>query len=281
MPVALVSDTSSNLPYDMVNTYNLIEVPPYVVWRGRTMRERFDIDGETLLHGLANSFDEDLPTTSEPPVGDFRRVYEAILGKDPAVTIFSLHVSSGLSGTLGSAQQAADLFPGADIRVVDTRSCTAGQAMLILSAARMVADGVQADAIEEHLNYMAMHSQTFLIPATLDILAVSGRLWRLARLYSAQRGRAALVEMDDGGFTGDTYPDRMTAQTELIARAQAVQGAVDQLVVSYSGDDAEARTLLHDLRAALKPRHEALFPMGAVFSYYLGEGSLAAAWFEG
>ncbi len=281
MAIALVSDTSSNLPYDTVSAYGLIEVPPYVVWRGHALRERFDIDGDTLLHGLANSGDEDLPTTSEPPVADFRRVYAAILEKDPGATIVSLHVSAALSGTIGSARQAAGLFPGADIRVIDTHSCTAGQALLIMTAARLVADGVDADAIEEHLTYMAMYSQTFLIPATLDNLAASGRLWRLARLYAAQRERVALIEMEDGGFTGDTHPDRLSAQTDLIARAQAVQGAVDQLVVSHCGDDAEAQTLLYDLRAALKPRHEALFPMGAVFSYYLGEGALAAAWFKG
>src|SRR5436305_1546177 len=77
MPVAIVSDTCHYLPRELVEANGIHEVSLYVHWQGETQRESEITDYDEYYERLGRA--TDLPTTSQPSIGDFLAVYEPLL----------------------------------------------------------------------------------------------------------------------------------------------------------------------------------------------------------
>ena len=107
-------------------------VPLVVTLDGRSYREGVDIQSDEFYDLLAAS--ENMPTTSQPSVGDFAETYRRLAASDPE--ILSIHMTSGLSGTFDSAQSAARLVPEANITFVDTKTLSAAAGWQVEAAAR-------------------------------------------------------------------------------------------------------------------------------------------------
>src|SRR5579859_3585422 len=125
MPVAIVSDTCHYLVAEQVREHRIHEVSLYVHWGGETQRESEISDYDSYYERLGAA--TDLPTTSQPSIGDFLAVYEPLLEEADA-EIVSIHLAGGMSGTVRSAEQAREQL-GARARrvhVVDSRSACGG-----------------------------------------------------------------------------------------------------------------------------------------------------------
>src|SRR3954465_14678985 len=147
--VALVTDTTHYLPRPMVAAKGLHEVSLYVKFEGRQIRESEMLDNFDEFYDKLRTAQE-MPTTSQPSIGDFLAVWEPLLneGKD----IVSMHLASGISGTYGSALQAKnrlveDGLDEARLCVVDAKTGAGGTAMMLLAgAARAPAGGGRGGA---------------------------------------------------------------------------------------------------------------------------------------
>ena len=138
--VAVVTDTTHYLPRDLVTRLDLHQVSLYVTFEGKTEREADITDLADFYTRLSAS--SEMPSTSQPSVGDFLAVYEPLLeaGRD----IVSIHLSAGISGTFTAAEQARDQLVerGIDperIVVLDSATACAGLGMLAMAAASVAA----------------------------------------------------------------------------------------------------------------------------------------------
>jgi DegV family protein with EDD domain len=144
--VAVVTDSTPYLPPDLLERFDVRQVSLYVGWDGELQREDAYDDLDAFYARLRDS--PGLPTTSQPSVGDFVAVYEPLLAAGHDVA--SIHIASGLSGTCGSAREAArtlaeDGHEGR-IEVLDARTGAGGLGCLVLAAARAATDGADLDA---------------------------------------------------------------------------------------------------------------------------------------
>ena len=132
MAVAVVSDTCHYLPRDVLDANGIQQVSLYVHERGEPQRE-LDITDYAAYYGRLADAGE-LPTTSQPSIGDFLAVYEPLLDADKEIV--SIHLAGGMSGTVGAAEQARDqLGERAErVHVVDSRSACGGQGLVLLAA---------------------------------------------------------------------------------------------------------------------------------------------------
>ncbi|MDP9346752.1 MAG: DegV family EDD domain-containing protein, partial [Actinomycetota bacterium] len=142
MTVAVVTDSTSYLPLELVAAHHIDEVSLYVSDGAGQRRESDITDYVAFYDGLRAA--TSLPTTSQPSIGDFLTVYEpfAEAGRD----IVSVHLSGGISGTVESARQAAaelaERHPGRRAEVVDTRlACGALGASVLAACAAAEAGG--------------------------------------------------------------------------------------------------------------------------------------------
>src|SRR3954452_6057709 len=136
--VAVVTDSTTSLPPELIARWGITEVSLYVGWAG-DHRPEHEYDLDEFYARLRES--DDLPSTSQPSVGDFLAVYEPLAeaGRD----IVSIHIASGLSGTYESAREAARVIEDkghrGQVEVVDGQTGAGGLGCLVLAAAEAAA----------------------------------------------------------------------------------------------------------------------------------------------
>jgi DegV family protein with EDD domain len=177
-PVAIVSDSTHYLPADLIREAGVSEVSLYVRSGERQDRESDITDYAGFYGALAQP--GDLPTTSQPSIGDFTAVYEPLLasGHD----IVSVHLSAGVSGTHGAALQAKALLderrtPGR-IEVVDSQSAGGGLGCVVLAAASVANSGGGSDQVLARANEAAAAMRLWFCVDTLEYLQRGGRIGR-------------------------------------------------------------------------------------------------------
>ena len=174
--VAIVTDTTHYLPRELAAANGLHEVSLYVNWNGRTERESDMPDFDAYYEYLRTA--DELPTTSQPSIGDFLAVYEPLLaeGRD----IVSIHLTSGVSGTYESACQAkahlAEQGFGDRIEVLDSRTACAGHGMMALGAAAAVRKGGSLQEVVAHALETREHLKIWFAVDTLEYFKRGGRI---------------------------------------------------------------------------------------------------------
>ena len=175
--VAVVTDTTQYLPQEVVDRHGLSLVSLYVSWDGRTDRES-EMPGFGDFYAFLKGGGE-LPSTSQPSVGDFLAVYEPLLeaGKD----VLSIHLSGGISGTVRSAEQARDALVerGIDERrivVLDSRTGAAGHGLMAVAADNAAKAGANAQEAADAAVKVGERMTILFAVDTLEYLRRGGRI---------------------------------------------------------------------------------------------------------
>ncbi|MBN1428020.1 MAG: DegV family protein [Anaerolineae bacterium] len=277
--IKIVTDTLSDLPQEIVDTYAITLVPLYVHFGQEVYRDRFDLGSDEFFRHLASS--PTLPTTSSPSVGDFQQVYQNLLADDPAANILSIHFAGTLSGTLSSARQAVDLLRGAKIHLFDTLSGSLAQGLMVLEAARMAIKGATVDAVLSRLTNMRERMQLLLTPSTLDYLAKGGRIGRAAHLVGSLLDIKPVLRLKDG-IIEPCERHRTHKRAVAAIRDLVIKDALDKsdlhLAVGHGCDEEACQWLADELCAALKPRVFLRGSIAATIGTHLGPGTVGAGW---
>jgi DegV family protein with EDD domain len=174
MGVAIVTDSCHYLTPELLAKHDIHQVSLYVHWHDDTQRETEIVDLDAYYERLRTS--ADLPTTSQPSIGDFLEVYEPILaaGDD----IVSVHLAGGMSGTVHSAEQARErLGARAErVHVIDSASACGGQGLVVLAAAAAARAGADAIAVAERTRRARAQLKLWFAIDTLEYLRRGGRI---------------------------------------------------------------------------------------------------------
>ncbi|HET8822951.1 MAG TPA: DegV family protein [Thermoleophilaceae bacterium] len=177
-PVAVVTDSTSYLPPELIDRHRIEVVPLYVVFGGdRTVPEIEITDYPAFFEELRTA--EKLPTTSQPSVGDFTSAFEPLLAGGGEVV--SVHISGGLSGTPEAARQAKEALTrdgkgGERIEVVDSTTAAGGLGFMVLAAAKAAADGGSAKEVADHVAEARKQLKLWFAIDTLEFLKRGGRI---------------------------------------------------------------------------------------------------------
>ncbi len=184
--IALVTDSTAYLSPDKVQECNATVVPLYVHFDEATYRDGIDLDVDTFFQKLKAA--PALPTTSQPSVGDFLKLYRRLSQENDA--IISIHISSGISGTVSAAQMARqtlldELAEPPEIYVIDSQIASCGLALLVTAAARDIARGWPAKQVAQHSEELAARIHTLFAVDTLEYLYKGGRINGAAALFGS------------------------------------------------------------------------------------------------
>jgi len=172
----IVTDSGTDSPLAGGKGLGIHVVPLNVTLAGKTYLEGVDIKGEDFYNLLEES--GDLPTSP----GDFAAVYRKIAKRDKE--ILSIHISSGLSGTVNAAINGANLVPEADITVVDTKTLAASAGWQVVAAAKAAAAGWAKDKILALMESIRESSHTIYTLKELKYLIHGGRISHIKGLLA-------------------------------------------------------------------------------------------------
>ncbi len=174
--VAVVTDSTQYLPRELADARGVHQVSLYVGWQGQPERE-LEMDGFDAFYERL-SRDPELPTTSQPSIGDFLAVWEPLLeaGKD----IVSIHLAGGISGTCEAARQAHGLLSerglGERVQVIDSETACGGVGLLVLAASAAAAAGADRAAVVERVRETRRALKIWFCLDTLEYLRRGGRV---------------------------------------------------------------------------------------------------------
>ncbi len=174
--VAIVTDSTQYLPPDVLAREELHVVSLYVHQRDQQRREADITDYVGFYESLRAA--SDLPTTSQPSVGDFLAVFEPLL--DSGRDVVAVLISGGISGTVESARQAAQeaLRERSErrVEVVDSGTTAGGLAIIAMAAAAAARAGADAAAVAERARAAAESLKIWFAVDTLEFLRRGGRI---------------------------------------------------------------------------------------------------------
>lgn len=179
MQVVTDSATDTHLLED--KDLDISIVPLKVTLDEKTYRDKIDITADKFYELLVAS--GGLPVTSQPSAGEFAEVYRNLAKKDP--DILSIHLSSGLSGTVDSARAAVALVPEANVTVVDTKTLSCAAGWQVQAAVQAIKAGWPLERILEKLKAIAAATYTLYTLKELKYLIHGGRISHIKGLLAS------------------------------------------------------------------------------------------------
>ena len=168
----IVSDRGMDMSPEQMDGLDIHLVPLTLTLEGKTYRSGVDIQPDEFYRLLESS--ASFPTTSQPSPGDFADLYRRLAADDP--DILSIHISSGLSGTVNAARAGAEMTPEARVTIVDTKTLSGAEGWQVEAAARAAQVGWPKERIVELLERISAVTDTLYTLATLKYLIHGGRI---------------------------------------------------------------------------------------------------------
>ena len=192
--VMIVTDSTANIPNELLNGYPVASVPLQVIWGNEILRDGIDIEARDFYERL--SVDKVMPSTSQVTPEEFKNLYGRLI--DEGYDILSVHISSQLSGTLDSAVQAKMHFPEERIALVDSFSTSMAMGFQVLSAAHMAATGATLSEVKAVAEKARQNTGVFFVVSTLEFLHRGGRIGGAQAFMGTMLNLKPLLELRDG-----------------------------------------------------------------------------------
>jgi DegV family protein with EDD domain len=225
--IAIVTDSGTYLPEDLIHKYNIHIVPFKLIWGEHTYRDIEDITPEEFYTRLETS--KELPTTSQPSPADFQEVYHQLL--QDGSEILGIHVSAKLSGTLESAIQAQASFPGAPIELVDSQTTSMEMGFHLLTVAKAAASGASLQECKILAEMVRSFSGIYFVVETLEYLRRGGRIGGATAFLGNALDLKPILTIRDG----EVMP---------VARVRTKKKAIDRML-EIAGERIQSKQPLH------------------------------------
>ena len=254
MTIRIVTDSTCDLPAEVIDRYGIGVVPLYINIGDRGYLDGVEITREEFYNNLPTYKVQ--PTTAAPPPEKYRAVYEAQASQG-ATEILSIHISKALSAVLDTARLAAQEFKSIPVTVFDSRQLSLGTGFLVETAARLAQAGHALEEILAALNDQLRRSYVFAALDTLKFLRRSGRLTGVAAGLGSILQLKPIMKMYDG------KPDAERVRTHR----RAMQRVIDLL---REKGPLERAAIVHthapERVAELRQQASQLLPDGEILS---------------
>jgi DegV family protein with EDD domain len=275
MAIRIVTDSTAYLTPEYIQQHQIRVAPLKVVFGGQAYKEGIELSHGDFYRRL--KAEAQLPSTSQPSVGEFQAIYSELVAQGHE--ILSIHLSGKLSGTVESARSAAALLPAARIHVVDSLTTALGLELVVRRAVVAAEEGRDVEYILVKLDQMVQDLGLFFVVDTLKYMEKGGRIGGARALLGTLLKIKPILKLNRG-------------EVEVIAtvrtKRRAVVALVDQLALTAGGrrvhaivGHAEAPEEMAELARMMRERLDCvdLFPaqIGPVIGTHAGPGVLGAA----
>jgi DegV family protein with EDD domain len=272
--VAVVTDSTTYLPADLIERWEIEQVSLYVGWAGDHRPER-EYDLDEFYARLRDS--DDLPSTSQPSVGDFLAVYEPLAeaGRD----VVSIHIASGLSGTYESAREAARVIEDKGhrgrVEVVDGQTGAGGLGCLVLAAAEAAAQGQPLPQVVKTARQTREGLDMWFCLDTLEYLRKGGRIGAAQALVgSALKVKPILTFGTEIAPVGRVRTKKRAMERMIAYLHELDERGAGGWFIQHAQSPADAATLVAEGKALFGSDPLFCTEVGPVLGAHLGSGML-------
>jgi hypothetical protein len=247
--VAVTTDSAADIPAAALERLDIHVVPVRVHFGPRSFLDKVTLTPDDFYRRLAESTDH--PKTSQPPPGDFRRMYEFLASHYAGVV--SINLTAKASGTWNAALGAAERVAGNKIHVLDSRNASLGQGLIVTAAAECAAAGGGVAEVKAAAEAAIAHTSTFALLGRLDFAVRGGRVPRFVKVIADFLHCSPILSASADGKVGigGVIWGRRHARSRF-ARFVCRRMRADRryrLIVGHGNAESEAQAMLDEIRA--------------------------------
>jgi DegV family protein with EDD domain len=275
--VAIVTDSTAYLPDNLVAAYNITVAPLVVIWGEETLQDNIDITPTAFYERLSQA--KVMPTTSQATIQTFADIFKELHAE--GYEILTVVISSALSGTLDSAQQAKKMVPEATIELIDSKYTSVPLAYIALSAARAAKRGATLAECKAIAETVRDHAQVYFAVDTLEFLHRGGRIGGAARFLGTALQLKPILKLEDGKI--DAFEKVRTARKahnrllDLLENHLSEASVTNMIGVVGAAADEAAEYLLSEIKARFNPNEIMLANLSPVIGTHTGPGTVGVA----
>ncbi len=273
----IVTDCAADLPSEELKNLEIVQAPLYIQFPDGEVNST-DITADAFYDRL-EAMRPAVPTTAMPSAGLFADLYRTLArsGSD----ILSIHISSGLSGTINAARAGGEQAqPAATVHFWDTLTLSGGQRFQVLTAALASRAGWALQSIQERLEMIRSKTEVIYTLETLEYLALGGRIGRVKALAGSLLNLKPIIRVDtDGKYTTVGTARTIGKSLNSIAEhLQKIYADAPLWITILHGRFAEKADLLAaDLKARLNATKLEILRISPVLGVHTGPGIVGAA----
>jgi DegV family protein with EDD domain len=280
--IALVTDSTTYMPPELVKKYNISVAPQVLIWGDQTYKDGVDIQSQEFFTRLKTA--KVMPTTSQVAVVSFQEIFQGLV--DKGYEVLALLVSSRLSGTVQSAMQAKDLMSSAreKVNVVDSQSVAMALGFQVLAVARALESGASLQDAIALAEKSYQYTGVFFAVDTLEFLHRGGRIGSAQRFLGTMLNMKPILAIQDGRVEGidrirtkNKSHDRVLELTiEKVAGRKPVR-----LATLHANAAEDAKALLTRAEQALNPVESLFTEVSPTVGTHAGPGTIGLAFMAG
>ncbi|MBW3113221.1 MULTISPECIES: DegV family protein [Bacillaceae] len=243
--IKIVTDSTVDLTDEVVKELDIHVVPLSISIDGETYLDRVDLSPLSFIEKMKSS--KELPKSSQPPAGSFVELYDE-LGKDGS-SVLSIHMTGNMSGTVRSAESAADMS-SSDVTVVDSRFISKGLAFQVIEAAKLAKAGKSMQQILEAIEEIRSNTKLFVVVDTLENLVKGGRIGKGRAMIGSLLNIKPIASLEGAEYT-PVAKVRSHSQVVKYLTAQFVEDVKGKTIRGVGLVHADGLNLAQSLKAKI------------------------------
>lgn len=278
--IAVVTDSTAYLPPDVLERLGISVIPLNVVWGDEVLKDGVDIEPTAFYERLQS--DKVLPGTSQPSAGEFVDFFRQVAEQARTDTVVGFFISSGLSGTVASAEAAKGLLPDLHVEVVDSLFTSMGQGFQAMAAAEAAQAGTSLEEVLEAARQVRYRMQLLLTVDTLEFLHRGGRIGGARRLLGTALKIKPLLELEGGKIESlEQVRTKRKALARMLEVGQERRGGatVVRAAVLHANVLELGLELKEKVQALLEPGEIYVTEVSPVIGTHTGPGTLGVVFY--
>lgn len=275
--VRIVTDSTCDLPKEIVEEYDIHVVPLTVKLGNKSFRDYYDLSPLQFYEMLKTT--NDFPTTSQPSVDEFLQTYKKFGNQDD---IISIHISLDMSKTAQSASVALQQLPDYKIHIIDSRTVCLGLGLIVLESAKAVKEGADAKEVIKLIDELKSKVKVYFSVETLEYLQKGGRIGKAQGFLGTMLKIKPLLAVVDGFVTP---VERIRGAGKLINRMVEIvkddAGQNKKIKASFVRGESEAQLseLTSQLNDAVEVEELFRSYVGTVITSHAGPTAFAVGYY--
>ena len=273
----IVTDSAADLPNDELESLGITQAPLYIQFPEGEVSSA-DITADEFYNRL-EAMRPAIPSTAQPSSGVFNEIYRKVA--DASRNILSIHISSGLSGTINSARVGAEHIKESVVNIFDSMTLSGGERFQVLAAARAAKAGWSLKSILERLEKIRENTEVIYTLETLEYLARGGRIGRVQALMGSVLKIKPIIHVDhkDGKYStvakGRTVTQNLGTIVDHIADLYGSIPLWATVLHGRFGESAEALAKSMNERLTIKKME--ILRISPVLGVHTGPGIVGTA----
>ena len=276
--VTIFADTTSSLNINEAEALGIEYFPQIINFGDESFRDDYEMDSGAFLVKLVAS--SNLPKTAAPPPGLYNPKFEKHLSGGDAIIV--LTPSLQLSGTFRSAEVAAQDFPGADIKVIDTLTIGASLATIVKMANKYAKEGLSSEEIVLKIENLISRERNLFVVDTLEYLYKGGRIGGAKMLFGSLLQVKPLLCLKNGKVEpvdSQRTSKKAIARLKEIAVSECEEKGCSLFSIQHGAARKEAELLAEDFKKLLGIETIEIFELPPAFLTHSGPGVLGVSYF--